>query len=85
MSEREGVACDHWTDIGSNAGGSCGLGLHGGTPSHGTCARCEHYEGKARGLGDVVHRMVGRIVKANGCGGCAKRRRILNERFPLKG
>ena len=46
------------------------------------------YDGPARGLGDVVHRVaevtgVARVVKAVGgdCG-CQKRREALNQTFP---
>ena len=49
------------------------------------CAGCTHYDGPSRGLGDTVHTVleatgVHRIVKP--CGGCAERRRALNEKFP---
>lgn len=52
------------------------------------CRTCPHYDGPARGLGDVVHRVaevtgVARVVKAVGgdCG-CQKRREALNQTFP---
>lgn len=52
------------------------------------CSGCPHYDGPARGLGDVVHRVaevtgVARVVKAVGgdCG-CQKRREALNQTFP---
>ena len=58
-----------------------GTGVH---PA--TCARCPHYEGPSRGLGDTVHRAldavgVHRVVKA--CGGCAARRQALNDAVPF--
>jgi len=65
----------------------------GRTPSAGVCARCPHYSGPPRGLGDVVHsvavaigipKVTARISKD--CG-CEERRRRLNEIAPnpLKG
>lgn len=58
-----------------------GTGVH---PA--TCARCPHYDGPSRGLGDTVHRAldavgVHRVVKA--CGGCAARRAALNDAVPF--
>jgi hypothetical protein len=58
-----------------------GTGVH---PA--TCARCPHYDGPSRGLGDTVHRAldavgVHRVVKA--CGGCAARRQALNDAVPF--
>ena len=52
------------------------------------CTACPHYDGPARGLGDVVHRVaevtgVARVVKAVGADcGCQKRREALNQTFP---
>lgn len=52
------------------------------------CRTCPHYDGPARGLGDVVHRVaevtgVARVVKAvKGDCGCQKRREALNQTFP---
>jgi hypothetical protein len=58
-----------------------GTGVH---PA--TCARCPHYEGPSRGLGDTVHKAldavgVHRVIKA--CGGCASRRQALNDAVPF--
>jgi hypothetical protein len=57
-------------------------------PSPGVCSVCEHYNGPARGLGDVVHAVaavtgVAAVVKtvAPDCG-CQKRREELNRQFP---
>lgn len=55
------------------------------------CAVCPHYDGPARGAGDVVHRVlertgVAKVVKAltrKGCN-CATRRAALNSAIPLK-
>jgi hypothetical protein len=49
------------------------------------CADCEHYDGRARGLGDVIHRVakatgVSRVIPKS-CG-CQKRREVLNEIVP---
>lgn len=70
------------------------LPLYGARPSAGVCRVCEHYDGPARGLGDVVERAarltgVKRVVKAveaatgRKCG-CAARRESLNRRIPFK-
>ncbi len=53
---------------------------------HQVCARCPHYDGPSRGLGDTVHKAldavgVHRVVKA--CGGCAARRQALNDAVPF--
>jgi len=57
-------------------------------PSPGVCSVCPHYDGPARGLGDIVHTVarvtgVAAVVDAvaPNCG-CQKRREALNERFP---
>lgn len=51
------------------------------TPSAGRCSSCPHYEGPARGLGDVVA-SVTKSVGISPCGGCQKRREMLNEIAP---
>jgi hypothetical protein len=74
--------------------GRCKLGLFGGRPSAGTCARCDQYAGEARGLGDVVQAVaaatgikagVEALAKATGreCG-CARRRDKLNQLVPFR-
>lgn len=57
-------------------------------PSPGVCSVCPHYDGPARGLGDIVHTVaqvtgVAAVVNAVApdCG-CQQRRETLNERFP---
>jgi hypothetical protein len=71
-------------------GYDCTLGLCGGRPARSCCFRCDSYVGPARGAGDLVqavtertglHGMVQRIVGGK-CGGCADRRRMLNEAMP---
>lgn len=70
------------------------LPLYGDRPSPGVCRICQHYDGPARGLGDVVERAarvtgVKRVVKAveaatgRKCG-CDGRRESLNRRIPFK-
>ena len=70
------------------------LPLYGDRPSRGVCGICAHYDGPARGLGDVVERAgritgVQRIVKTvekvtgRKCG-CDKRRADLNREIPFK-
>lgn len=53
------------------------------------CGQCAHYEGPARGVGDIVHTLatvtglaaINRVVRGN-CGKCAKRRIEMNTRYP---
>lgn len=70
------------------------LPLYGERPSAGVCGICAHYDGPARGLGDVVERAaritgVKRVVKAveaatgRPCG-CSERQASLNRRIPFK-
>lgn len=65
-------------------GKGCRLGLYGGRPSEGVCARCDRYSGPLRGAGDVVHVAltvtgVNRLVKRmGGCAGCGERRAKTN-------
>ena len=70
------------------------LPLYGERPSPGVCGICAHYDGPARGLGDVVERAarvtgVRRIVKTveqltgKKCG-CEARRAALNSEIPFK-
>lgn len=61
----------------------------GPTPSAGVCGVCPHYDGPARGLGDVVEKVaratgVAQVVKVvvKGDCGCTKRRAALNQAFP---
>lgn len=63
----------------------------GDDPSEGICRICPHYDGPARGLGDIVEtvaRVTGaaHIVKTvtRGQCNCPQRRAALNERFPSK-
>jgi hypothetical protein len=83
------VSCRH------HVGGECTNGLVlpvvGPHPSAGVCRHCDHYDGPARGLGDVVAMAtavtgIDRAVKAvvgRNCG-CAARRAALNQAIPLK-
>ena len=70
------------------------LPLYGARPSAGVCRVCEHYDGPARGAGDVVEKVarwtgakaaVRALETATGrkCG-CAGRRADLNRRIPFK-
>lgn len=45
------------------------------------CARCPHYRGPLRGLGDAIA-AVTKAVNIEPCGGCAKRREELNRIAP---
>ena len=35
------MICDSWKDCGVRQGGCCQLGLYGGRPSLGVCAKCD--------------------------------------------
>jgi hypothetical protein len=45
------------------------------------CSLCPHYDGPARGLGDVVA-SVTHAVGITPCGGCSERRQALNQIVP---
>jgi hypothetical protein len=74
-------------------GKGCSLGLFGGKPSPGVCSVCDQYDGPARGVGDIVHK----VAKATGIAkaakaveqvtgkpcGCAERRAALNAAVPF--
>lgn len=65
------------------------LPLYGSQPSAGVCNQCAHYDGPARGVGDIVHTLatvtglaaINRVVRGD-CGKCAKRRIDMNTRYP---
>ena len=72
--------CTNWD------GDRCTLGLYGGQPSPGVCFACDQYQGKPRGLGDRVERVIAatgvpKLMKAAGipCN-CSQRRTALNQR-----
>ena len=50
------------------------------------CEQCMKYDGPDRGWGDKFHRIARPVAKALGipgdCGGCGKRRAILNQAGP---
>jgi hypothetical protein len=54
------------------------FGLRAGTRR---CARCPHYDGPSRGLGDVVAKVT-KTVGLPSCGPCQKRREALNAAVP---
>lgn len=41
------IPCEYWS-AGGKGWGRCGLGLHDGRPSYGTCRSCEHYSQTSR-------------------------------------
>ena len=79
------MLCEHLQDR------QCALGLCNKYPAPTCCARCEHYRGPSRGLGDVVAKVaqatgvaaVAKAVAGDGCG-CGKRRAALNRAVPFK-
>lgn len=81
------IYCKHWTDCGAMGGGCCSINLHGGKPSEGVCGHCNKREPgagdmvamalSATGAGPVIERIV-KAVTRKSCGGCRKRRELLN-------
>ena len=66
-------------------GGQCGLGhFEGLTISVGVCQQCPDRD--VEGLGDMVEKVikVATLGKVRPCGGCERRRKALNERFPKR-
>ena len=69
----------------------CGISSNFETsPEESTCRACRDYEGEPRGAGDIVHEVATalRITEAakkvfGGCGGCERRRALLNAALPL--
>lgn len=68
-----------------------------GQPSEEDCDKCLFYDGPIRGAGDRISRAIkilgfgdlaepktneGTTETTSGCSGCAKRRALLNKRFP---
>lgn len=55
------------------------------------CSRCDGYHGRPRGLGDIIHNItkatgIRKLATAAGggnCGGCERRRAVLNAMLPL--
>lgn len=68
-------------------GRGCSLGLFGGKPSPGVCETCTRYQGRPRGLGDVIHAAAKATgldrLAPKGCG-CSKRRAALNDSVPFE-
>jgi hypothetical protein len=62
----------------------CGLGLFGGAPKLADCMSCDSYDGRVRGLGDMVAKATSAFgVKP--CGKCKERQRKLNKAVPCRG
>lgn len=78
------VNCKHWSDVGQPRYGRCGIGLHGGLPSAGVCRVCQEREPiESEGLGDTIAKAT-KSVGIKPCGGCKKRRELLNRLWPYK-
>lgn len=80
------LVCKHHATTLDNKGETmsvCKLGLFEGSPSLQECMSCESYEGKVRGLGDVI----AKATKAFGvkpCSKCKERQKKLNKAVPCK-
>ena len=70
-----------YPDCKHRANSSCTLGLYGGKPTGVECRSCDQYQGRPRGLGDVIHTVIKATgldrLAPEGCG-CSKRRNWLN-------
>jgi hypothetical protein len=77
------IECPHWEQGKSQIGGYCAIKKYGTSfVSKQTCHACLGLPQPVAGLGDVVARVTSAIgIKP--CGGCGKRRKWLNEKFPL--
>lgn len=70
------------TCVHMGTGRTCGLGVWPGSVSPGVCARCDRYDGPARGVGDLVASAT-KAVGIRPCGRCQKRREALNAAVPF--
>ena len=60
----------------------CLLGLFNGSPRIADCMSCASYEGKVRGLGDMVAKVT-KSVGIKPCSACKKRQQMLNKVAPM--
>ena len=65
----------------------CELRLYNGKPTGAQCRSCNRYQGRPRGLGDVIHAAAKATgldrLAPKGCG-CSKRRAALNDSIPFE-
>ena len=81
-----------YPDCKHRANSSCTLGLYGGKPTGVECNACDQYQGRPRGIGDMVQKVTEKTgikavvekVTGGGCG-CNKRRDKLNKLVPFRG
>lgn len=79
------IECEHWKDCGIIGGGCCNIDRYE-RPSYGVCLKVCQFNTKpqARGFGDTVSRVIKKLSrgKIKQCGGCKKRRQLLNKLIP---
>ena len=78
------IPCTHWRACGYIDGGCCAAGHYNG-PSYGVCLQvCTHYDGPARGRGDLLKKLIGAVTlgTVQPCGGCQERQKAMNAAHP---
>ena len=78
------IPCSHWRDVGGTHGGDCAAGHYEG-PSYGVCLQhCVHYDGPARGRGDLLKTLISTVSlgMVQPCGGCQERQKAMNAAHP---
>lgn len=79
-----GIPCSQWRECGYIGGGCCAAGHYNG-PSYGVCLQlCPHYDGPARGRGDLLKTLISTVTlgTVQPCGGCQERRADMNQAHP---
>ena len=75
--------CTHKTFIEETGETVCALSICDKDDVDLCCPTCDMYDGPSRGVGDVVKRATS-AVGIKPCGGCQKRREMLNRMMPFK-
>lgn len=80
------IPCKHWRNCGVSWGGCCALGAFD-RPPFGTCLYvCPHYDGPARGRGDLIKAVVSTVTLGlvQPCGKYQERQQSQNAAHPAK-
>lgn len=76
--------CTHKTFIEETGETVCGLSICTEDNVDKCCPSCDMYDGPSRGVGDVVKNVASAFGVKKPCGGCQKRREMLNKMLPFK-
>mgnify|MGYP003672018853 FL=1 len=76
------LVCKHSERNENEIYSKCKLGLFNGSPNITDCMSCPSYEGKVRGLGDIVAKAT-KTFGIKPCGSCNERQKKLNKLAPL--